>query len=109
MTEVWASEFSDDEGCYDNDLYDGDYYYAELSTNPRAKKKDLDYSALGRLGKFHPLKISYNGESVIAYKGDKGRGGIDNGKLRRIDLHTNLARRLGFNGLDYVTIEEVDD
>ncbi len=109
MTEVWASEFSDSEGCYDNDLYDGDYYYAELSTNPGANKKNLDYSALGGLGKYHKLRISYNGESVIAYKGDKGRGGIDNGKLRRIDLHKTLARRLGFSGLDYVTIEEVDD
>ena len=39
MTKVWASEFSDSEGCYDNNLYDGDYYYAELSTNPNAKKK----------------------------------------------------------------------
>lgn len=106
MVEVWASEFSDSEGCYDNDLYDGDYYYSELSTNPGAKKRDLDYSALGGLGKYHRLKITYNGESVYAYKGDRGRGGIDDGKLRRIDLHKPLAERLGFSGLDYVTIED---
>ena len=109
MTKVWASEFSDSEGCYDNDLDDGDYYYAELSTNPGAEKKELNYKALGGLDKYHKLRISYKGESVIAYKGDKGRGGIDDGKLRRIDLHKKLAKRLGFSGLDYVKIEEVSD
>ena len=53
------------------------------------------------------MKISYKGKSVIAYKGDKGRGGIDDGKLRRIDLHKNLAEELGFSGLDYVEIKDV--
>lgn len=108
MTEVWASEFSDSKGCYNNDLYDGDYYYAELSTNPKDKKKDLKYDALGGLKKYHKLKITYNGISEYAYKGDVGRGGIDNGKLRRIDLHKTLAEKLRFNGLDYVTIENAE-
>ncbi len=110
MTKVLASEFSDSTGCYDNNLNDGGYYYAELSTNPDDPKKKWDYSALGNLGKFHKLKITYNGKSIIAKKGDKGRGkkeksGTFAGELRRIDLHSTLARALGFNGLDYVTYE----
>ena len=103
---VWASEFSDSIGCRDNDLNDGENYYAELSTNPDANIKDLDFAALGKLKFGHKLKITYNGKSEYAYKGDVGRGKIDNGKLRQIDLHKTLARKLGFNGLDYVTIED---
>ena len=107
MTKVLASEFTDNTGCYDNRLDDGKNYYAELSTNPEAKLKDLDYSALGGLDKFHKLKITYNGKSEIAYKGDKGRGKREkDGTIRSIDLHVTLARKLGFNGLDYVTIED---
>ena len=111
MSKVLASQFSDDEGCYNhNDLNDGDYYYAELSTNPGAKR-GWDYSALGGLGKYHKLKITYNGKSVIAMKGDVGRGkreisGKFKGELRKIDLHTETAEALNFNGLDYVYIED---
>jgi hypothetical protein len=105
--QVWASEFSDSTGCYDNNLNDGGYYYAELSTNPNAKAKDLDYAALGKLKKNHKLKITYNGKTEYATKGDVGRGHLDPGnKLRQIDLHKTLADKLGFSGLDYVTIED---
>jgi hypothetical protein len=31
MSRVLASVFTDSTGCRDNDLYDGGYYYAELS------------------------------------------------------------------------------
>lgn len=109
--EVWASEFPDSIGCYnDNKLDDGNYYYAELSTNPdNPDPKKWDYKALGGLGKFHKLKITYKGKSEYATKGDRGRGKIDiikgEKRLRRIDLHETLARKLNFNGLDYVTIE----
>ena len=112
MTKVLATQFTDDTGCYnDNNLYDGNYYYSELSTNPEAEKKDLDYRALGNLGKFHKLKITYNGKSVIAMKGDRGRGkreisGKFEGELRRIDLHIKTAKALDFNGKDYVYIED---
>ena len=115
MTKVLASEFSDSTGCYnDNKLDDGGYYYAELSTNPDAKFKDLDYSALGNLEKFHKLKITYKGKSCIAKKGDRGRGkketsGPFKGELRKIDLHKTLARALDFNGLDHVTYEDYED
>ena len=110
MTKVLASEFNDSTGCYDNNLNDGKYYYAELSTNPDDKNKKWDYNALGGLKKYHKLKITYNGKSEIAQKGDKGRGKLEKsgkfaGELRKIDLHSTLARALGFNGLDYVTIE----
>ena len=91
MSRVLASVFDDSTGCRDNNLYDGGYYYAELSNR------------LGNLPFGHSLRISYNGRSVTATKGDVGRGGPNN---PAIDLHINLARALGFpsDGLDYVTI-----
>ena len=54
----------------------------------------------------HPLRITYNGKSAIAYKGDVGGGGINHPK---IDLHETLSNYLGFTpvGLDYVYIEHV--
>ena len=113
MKKVLASKFSDSVGSYDNNLNDGGYYYAELSTNPDDPKKKYDYSALGNLKKGHKLKITYKGISCVASKGDKGRGkketkGKFNGELRRIDLHKTLANALNFNGLDYVTIEDAN-
>ena len=98
---VLASMFKDRTGCRNNNLYDGGLYYAELSINP-AKK---DFSALGGLPFGQKLRITYNGKSVIASKGDVGAGGPNHPK---IDLHINLANALGFyNGLDYVQIEKV--
>ena len=98
---VLASVFSDAKGCRDNDLYDGGYYYAELSIDYTKK----DFRALGNLPFGQKLKITYNGKTVIASKGDVGAGGRNHPK---IDLHTNLARALGFTkGLDYVYIEKV--
>ena len=100
MTQVLASVFSDKTGNRNNNLYDGGYYYAELSNDPKKK----DFKALGGLKNGHKLKITYNGISVIASKGDVGAGGPNHPK---IDLHINLANALGFTkGLDYVTIED---
>ena len=92
MPRELASVFNDSIGCKDNNLYDSGYYYAELS------------NCLGKLPFGHQLKITYNGRTVTASKGDVGKGGRNNPS---IDLHINLARALGFpsNGLDYVTIE----
>ena len=92
MARVLASVFKDKTGNNDNDLYDGGYYYAELS------------GRLGNLKNGYPLRISYGGRTVTAYKGDVGRGGPRNPS---IDLHINLARALGFptDDLDYVIIE----
>lgn len=91
MSRVLASVFDDSVGSRDNDLYDGGFYYAELS------------GRLGNLPFGHRLTISYNGRSVIASKADVGKGGPHN---PAIDLHINLAKALGFpsDGLDYVTI-----
>ncbi len=54
----------------------------------------------------YPLKITYNGKSAYAKKGNVGAGGPNHPK---IDLHINLAKRIGFAdvGLDFVTIEDV--
>ena len=98
---VLASVFNDKMGCRDNNLYDGGYYYAELSIDYTKK----DFKALGGLPFGQKLKITYNGKSVIASKGDVGAGGRNHPK---IDLHINLANALEFkNGLDYVQIEKI--
>ena len=98
---VLASYFDDKIGCRDNDLYDGGYYYAELSINPAQK----DFRALGGLPFGQKLKITYNGKSTIATKSDVGVGGPNHPK---IDIHANLAKELGFPyTLDYVQIEFV--
>ena len=76
MTKVRATIFYDKIGYKGDKLYDG-YYYAELSTNPEADKKDLDYAALGKHPYKYKIKITYNGNSVIAYKGDVGRGDVN--------------------------------
>ena len=99
---VLTSYFDDKEGYKNNNLYDGGLYYAELSKDP-AKK---DYSALGGLPYGQKLRITYNGKSAIASKGDIGAGGRYHPK---INIHKKLAEELGFpiNGLDYVQIEFV--
>jgi len=104
---VKASCFNDATGNRDNNLYDGGYYYAELSTNYRARR--ADYRALGGLANGHKLRISCNGESIEATKGDVGRGGRNNPK---IDIHITAVKALGFDdcysfGIRDVTIESV--
>jgi len=104
---VVASCFSDATGNRDNNLYDGGYYYAELSTNYRASRPD--FRALGGLPNGHRLRISSNGRSIVASKGDVGRGGPSNPK---IDIHITAAKALGFSscssfGIRSVTIESV--
>jgi len=104
---VVASCFHDSTGNRDNYLFDGGYYYAELSSNYRAQR--ADYRALGGLPNGHSLRISYNGRSIVATKGDVGRGGRHQPK---IDIHLTAAQALGFNtcasfGIRTVTIESV--
>ncbi len=104
MTKVRATTFPDSEGYKGDNLYD-DYYYSELSTNPEADEKDLDYAALGNLPYKYKIKITYGDKSVIAYKGDIGRG---NTSYRpQIDLHTKVAKALGFKGRGIVEIVAV--
>ena len=98
---VLASYFDDKMGCRDNNLYDGGLYYAELSIDYKKK----DFKALGGLPFGQKLRITYNGKTVIATKGDVGAGGPNHPK---IDIHANLAKALGFpNSLDYVQIEKI--
>ncbi len=99
---VKASVYNDKTGSYDNDLFDGGLYYAELSNNPEASS-GWDFAALGNLPKGHKLKITYKGKTVIGTKGDVGRGGPN---YPKIDLHTNLAKALGFPyGIDDIEIQ----
>ena len=97
---VLATYFEGARGYRGDNLQDGGYWYAELSKNPAA----LDFSALGNLPHLHKLKVSYNGKSGVARKGDVGAGGRNH---PQIDLHITLARHLGFTsvGLGYVYIE----
>ena len=62
---VLATYFSDRIGCQDNDLYDGGYYYAELSKDPYSKP--LDFSALGHLRFGHKMRITYKGNDYNYY------------------------------------------
>ena len=98
---VLATYFTDSMGYKGDNLNDGNYWYSELSNNP----SDLDFSALGDLPYLHQLKITYNGKSGIAKKGDVGAGDLNR---PLIALHINLANRIGFTskGLDYVLIED---
>ena len=100
---VLATYFKDRIGCQDNDLYDGGYYYAELSNDPYSKP--LDFSALGHLRFGHKMRITYKGKTLTASKGDVGAGGPSHPK---IDLHYTLAKALNFvnAGKDYVYIED---
>ena len=100
---VIASCFDDKMGYRGNNLYDGGYYYAELSNNYLKP----DFSALGNLPYKYKLRISYGGKSVVATKGDIGAGGPHNPK---IDLHLEVAQYFGFAncnkfGIRTVTIE----
>ena len=87
-------------GYRSNNLYDGNYWYAELSIDYKKK----DFKALGGLGYKHKLRVEYNGKSAVAMKGDVGAGGPNHPK---IDLHKTLSDHLGFTkaGLAYVYIE----
>ncbi|CAD8144815.1 unnamed protein product [Paramecium octaurelia] len=84
---VLASCFTDKIGYRDNDLYAG-IYYAELSKDYKVK----DFSALGNLAYKYKLKITYNGKSIIAEKGDVGAGGPSHPKL---DIHIKALQALG--------------
>ena len=98
-----ASWFNDKIGNRDNDLYDGGYYYSELSKDYTKR----DYSSLVGLPNGTKLRITYKGKSCIASKGDVGAGGPRHPK---IDLHINLAKKIGFDldkGIDTITYEFV--
>jgi len=102
---VVASCFNGAIGNRNNNLNDGGNYYGELSTNYRARP--LDFRALGGLPDGHPLRITYNGKSVLATKGDVGAGGRRHPK---INIHLTAAKALGFTtcssfGIRTVTIE----
>ena len=100
---VKASYFTDKIGCYGDNLYDGKYYYAELSKDYTKK----DSCSLGCLPKHQKLKITYKVKSVIAIKGDVAVSGpID----AIISIHIVLAKKLGFDltkEVNIVTIEKV--
>ena len=87
--QVKASYFDNKKGYKENNLYDGHYWYAELSKDPKKR----DYSALGNLPYKYKLKITYKGKSVVGMKGDVGAGGPQHPK---IDLHEVLAKKINF-------------
>lgn len=89
---VLASAFTDKIGYRDNNLYEG-IYYAEL-----------DYGkSLGNLAYLTPMKITWNGKSIVAYKGDIGKGGPEH---PIIDIHAKALAALGNNDPDNF-LEEV--
>ena len=86
---VKAECFNDKIGYQDNNLYDGNYWYAELSKDYKKK----DYKALGGLPYKYKLKITYKGKSVVAMKGDIQVGGPNHSVIA---LHKILADSLRF-------------
>lgn len=89
---VLASAFTDEIGYKDNNLYDG-LYYAELDNG----------KALGGLAYLHPMKITWRGRSVVAYKGDIGKGGSEH---PLVDIHAKTLAALGDHDPDNF-LEEV--
>jgi Transglycosylase SLT domain len=99
---VAATDFTDAQGYKGDNLNDGTMSYAELGGH-----SETTSTLLGGLPYMQPLTISYRGRSVVAYKRDIGYGqGAKqlNGHRYRIDLHTEVARALGFNGEGLVQI-----
>ncbi len=99
---VAATEFTDSRGYKGDDLNDGVMSYAELGGH-----SETTSTLLGGLPYMQPLTISYNGRSVVAYKRDIGFGQGNRqlgGHRFRIDLHTEVAQALGFNGEGLVQI-----
>lgn len=88
-----ASEFSETSGFAYGPKKPGHLIFAELNMG----------TALGGLKPHQTIAIKYKGKGVIAEKGDIGTGGIGcGGQIRGIDLQTDTARALGFNGKDVV-------
>ena len=97
---VLATYNTDHHGMNNIDLYDGKYYFFELSKD--CKKND--FSALGNLPYKYKLKITYKGKTAIAMKA--GVGPCDKNHAK-IAIHITLARYLGIkNDLEYVYIEK---
>ena len=100
---VLANYFSDRIGYMGNDLYDGSYWYAELSKDPNS----FDYTTLGGLEYKQILKITYKGKTAYAYKGDERPGDSNHSE---ISLHHNLAVYLQLeDDFKYVYIEKVEE
>ncbi len=99
---VAATEFTDARGYKGDDLNDGVMSYAELGG-----ATEQTANLLGGLPYMQPLTITYEGHSVVAYKRDIGYGQgakeLD-GHRYRIDLHSEVARALGFHGEGLVQI-----
>ena len=104
---VLATWFNESIGYRGNNLNDGGLYYADVRDVRKKEFAVLGKLTLGKLPFGKKLRITYNGKSCIATKGDKGAGGPMH---PAIELHTNLAKRLGFDmkkGYDYVTIQKI--
>jgi hypothetical protein len=117
---VTATCFSHRTGNHhSNDLYDGGLYYSELSTNHAQNcgsgpgKNRPNGRALGRLPHGYMLQITCNGSTIYATKADIGCGGPG----RKIDIHLNAAKELGFSecggrggfGVRTCTIQSVNE
>lgn len=99
---VGATDFTDAQGYKGDDLNDGVMSYAELGG-----QSETTSTLLGGLPYMQALTITYRGRSVVAYKRDIGYGQGNkelDGHRYRIDLHTEVARALGFPGEGLVQI-----
>ena len=76
---VLASYFSDKVGYKDNNLFDGNNWYCELSKR------------LGGLPYKQRLQVTYKGHSAVGMKGDEGSAGPTHQKM---EIHQVFANKL---------------
>ncbi len=87
-----------------DNLNDGVPTYAEMTGGKYVPTASRPAKGLGNLPYKHKLRITLprTGKSIVAYKRDIGTGAP--GAV--LDLHTEVARALGFNGKEYRLIED---
>lgn len=103
-----ADNHGNDLGNHNNHLT-GTTSFAELGTYDPVKQVATIGGSLGNLPDGTKLEIDYNGNKIIAEKGDNGAGGPDvAGTPRKVDLWWETANLLRFqDGTGIVTIHAV--
>ena len=98
-------------GCKKVDLYDGEFYYAQVIGNTRITVTFLRKASICQNGLGKKIKVTYKGRSIIAKKGEVIIKKEGEPKDLTIKLHIVAAKALGFDlnkGIDYVTVEDLD-
>ena len=98
-------------GCEIVDLYDGEFYYAQVIGSTRDDLNFFRKVSICQYGLGKKIKVTYKGRSIIAKKGEVIIKKEGEPKDLTIKLHIVAAKALGFDlnkGIDYVTVEDLD-